>query len=157
MNTLLAQNQPAFPCPHGFSGTDRTTGMSLRDYFAAHAPRRMWAQFEPYMPTRPEPDWTGIPEEAQFDASPNNWQEIEAWKKEQKRQYERQWPWFYADAMLRERGRIDDQHRPAFEPDGGVRRLMYLIRASADPDAEALIRTALEAARQSVTQAEVRS
>lgn len=84
-----------------------SAGMSLRDYFAAHAPTERWRHYWPTPSTpRPDPDWAGIPESArQYEASPNNWKELAAWDTEDARQYDLQWPYFYADAMLAERSK----------------------------------------------------
>lgn len=93
---------PAFPSE--FDGDH--VGMSLRDYFAAHAPKQKWDHFKPVMLTpKPEPDWGGIPEDQRWDESPNNFEEMANWRAEERRQYEIQWPYFYADAMIAERER----------------------------------------------------
>lgn len=99
---------PAFPTEErieNFRDVAATNGMSLRDYFAAHAPKRVWNHFHPDMPPRPEPEWGDTKPDDRWDASPFNWREIDAWKTERARQVELQWPYFYADAMLAERRR----------------------------------------------------
>lgn len=77
---------PAFPCSvrrtekymdEGGYGRERTVsvqegGMTLRDYFAAHAPRA-------------PADWFDI----QYDGTPENYIELSV-----------RWQWIYADAML---------------------------------------------------------
>lgn len=96
---------PAFPRPtsedrtHGDQAEGNSTcfgykGMSLRDYFAAHAPAvgPLWS-FPVRMPCqRPKPDIV--------DKEWMNSKEIEAWDDEKARQKLIQWPWVWADAML---------------------------------------------------------
>jgi hypothetical protein len=81
-------------------------GMSLRDYFAAHAPVEPWSFFQPEMSPRPVTQWhEGHPTEQCFECIPENWQAQADWDKERTRQRVIQWPWFYADVMLAERAR----------------------------------------------------
>jgi hypothetical protein len=83
-------------------------GMTLRDYFAAHAPIVHWFHFEPVMPApKPDPEWGDLPEHERWDASPVNWTVRLEWDQEYQRQCSRQWPWFYADAMLAERAKVE--------------------------------------------------
>lgn len=88
---------------------------TLRDYFAAHAPVEPWPQYKPTLPDRPHP---GIPigesgtryvsraaaDKAEFDCwSWSNQQAVTEWDEKKEREYRIQWPYFYADAMLKER------------------------------------------------------
>jgi hypothetical protein len=96
---------PAFPFPFpGAEDTPVVRGMSLRDYFAAHAPKDRWLHYQPVMATpKPEPDWTGIPTGQRAEVDPINWAARSEWDAEYNRQYAEQWPYFYADAMLKAR------------------------------------------------------
>jgi len=79
-------------------------GMSLRDYFAAHAPRRAQWWFEPTMPPRPESMYDHDHPSAQcFECCAVNYVEVEAWQTERRRQFLIQWPYAWADVMLAER------------------------------------------------------
>lgn len=89
---------PAFPCEYtGFvryaNGSDgvvevRHNGMSLRDYFIAHAPAEPQPWFEPVMTTLRPPN-------------PGNMQN--RWDYEYDKQRYIQWPAAWADAMLEAR------------------------------------------------------
>ena len=95
---MSTKNDGGFVCPN--------SRLTVRDYFAVRAPRKPWADYEPTMPSQiPEPDWGGISLEQQWDVDPVNWAERAEWKVEYRRQYVRQWPYFYADAMLAERAK----------------------------------------------------
>jgi hypothetical protein len=84
----------------------RTPDMLLRDYFAAHAPRKPWPDYKPTMSTpKPEPDWGDIEPDWRADVDPLNWAQRAEWDSEFRQQYHRQWPYFYADAMLKERAK----------------------------------------------------
>ena len=106
---------PAFPKPIGNNGashyedrevSSEEVGMTLRDYFAAHAPKSRASWFEPTMLPKPEPIYDHEhPSEQCFECSEVNWQERLDWKIERARQYELQWPYAYADAMLAERAK----------------------------------------------------
>ena len=104
---------PAFPIPGEFLGEDRTTGMSLRDYFAAHAPREMWGWYAPTMPQpRPEPLYdhdhrNGSGCLTQWECIAVNRDELDAYDDERRKQWDVQWPYFYADAMLIERAKSE--------------------------------------------------
>lgn len=112
-------------------------GMTLRDYFAAHAPVDPWPHFMPVMPpkpTMPPLDPVGNGGEAptgdqarglnawRYDAcwDPEEtdeycvfsgwcsgwrrfWSDSEEWERRQWVERAEQWPWFYADAMLKRR------------------------------------------------------
>lgn len=120
---------PAFPAqlrgPNLTEWTER--GMSLRDYFIAHAPADPWPEFEPVMPPRPvlpnkhtmlsdedRRDWDNdrleYDEEGcsevlkQFAAS--TWAAGKAqdeWSSERNLQRRIQWPAYWADQMLKAR------------------------------------------------------
>lgn len=82
--------------------------MTLRDYFAAHAPTEPLGWFEPRMPPQPEPaydhDHPGDRCYSMIDGSqlcaPVNAAERRAWRDEYNRQYSVQWPYAWADAQL---------------------------------------------------------
>lgn len=98
----MARNNggPAFPCECD-SGDVRqpSPGMMLRDYFAAHAPEGQLWYFEPQMETkRPAP----MPMR-EGDEVPCNWKEMNDWDTERSKQVNIQWPWVWADAMLKAR------------------------------------------------------
>lgn len=82
-----------------------TTGMSLRDYFAAHAPADYHSWFTPTMPERPAPQFDhDHPNERrcqqEFDCHAVNAEELSAYDDARREQYELQWPYAWADAML---------------------------------------------------------
>lgn len=139
---------PAFPCkvkgvtehkytvddPHSLSfGETRTTttlddhdhpGMSLRDYFAAHAPAKPQRWFVPVMPDMPQipevPEerleayyrWIGDGEKNSLLQQAPAWAQelyekrhaaskaVEGWRREYEKQRYIQWPWAWADHML---------------------------------------------------------
>jgi len=102
---------PAFPKPAHETSIEvpskydhqECDGMSLRDYFAAHAPAEQEWSFEPTMPTkRPTPH---LEENNSGDRVCVNQQEVDAWDRERRKQVAIQWPWVWADAMLAERGK----------------------------------------------------
>lgn len=89
-------------------------GMSLRDYFAAHAPRKPQDWYEPVMPPKPEPEYDhehsydrhgcySIIDGSQTCAALNA-AERRRWDAEWRKQHRVQWPYAYADAMLKARG-----------------------------------------------------
>lgn len=75
-------------------------GMSLRDYLAAHAPAEPQPWFKPVMNT-PRPQ----PHDFDRDGNAANSQEIHTWDRAAIDQTYIQWPYAWADAMLRERER----------------------------------------------------
>lgn len=111
---------PAFPATvteYNTSSEQREVthigGMSLRDYFIAHAPAVPQPWFQPAMPPRPEPKWMSNDRKTTFF----NWQaaEIECgvdgyindtdkdaveWEREKAKQLFIQWPSAWADAQL---------------------------------------------------------
>jgi hypothetical protein len=116
-------NPPAFPraaseftrngtLKDGNDAISEQDGMSLRDYFAAHAPRKPQAWFEPSMPPCPEPIYDhdhGIETVGCYGydgcqlCAPTNARERMAWRDEFSKQVFVQWPYAWADAMLKAR------------------------------------------------------
>ncbi len=119
-------NGPAFPS-HGSMGEVAHEGMTLRDYFIAHAPAEPQPWFQPQVPEGPKgPVWDGEPRTSEERKELDGWQEgflriadikqprakafaiaLDAHKKESAGHYklvdrERyvQWPAAWADAML---------------------------------------------------------
>ena len=98
---------PAFPFQHvkkrngmgGICDWKNHLGMTLRDYFAAHAPAEPQPWFEPVTPPRPEAIGPVV------DGWPANYQAIEFWEKEYRKQRYIQWPYAWADAQIEERER----------------------------------------------------
>jgi hypothetical protein len=75
--------------------------MTLRDYFAAHAPEIPASWFTPMRPPRPAPEW---PDGAdRLDSEPINWADLYAWDRDSKRLTYVQWPYAWADAMIAQR------------------------------------------------------
>jgi hypothetical protein len=125
------------------AGCEPTHGMTLRDYFAAHAPANPWASFAPQgLPVEPvDPDKyprnsSGNGPDKEVATALEVWRDLECdfeaiesrgaqfaqfagwcaqwrafWKLRDARyvvvqcERDRQWPWFYADAMLAERAK----------------------------------------------------
>lgn len=102
---------PAFPVQDAASWQGH--GMTLRDYFAAHAPAEPQPWFTPVMPPMPKPDpawklcgvccgggeclgWTPCDKAkiVAFNAADNEWQS------DQIKQRYVQWPYAWADALL---------------------------------------------------------
>ena len=83
------------------------SGMYLRDYFAAHAPRKPWPWFEPAMPPKPAEQWSTYHRNGECggfcECMPENYRERDDWNKERERQKVMQWPYGYADAMIKAR------------------------------------------------------
>lgn len=111
---------PAFPMIRDMRSNpdwDYHEGMTLRDYFAAHAPATPWPFYAPVMPEQPDlgppvgedgteyADWKEAERETADCWSYKNQSAFDQWKVERLRQHWIQWPWFYADAMLAERDR----------------------------------------------------
>lgn len=88
--------------------------MSLRDYFAMHAPKEVPHWFVPKMRQKPQPKWVGesgteyphayLAEQAEGD---NYWdanhEAIQEWEKDCVISKVAQWPWFWADIQLEAR------------------------------------------------------
>jgi len=70
---------PAFP--ETTSNPDLLPGLSIRAYFAAHAPKKPQSWFEPYMPPRPEkpPDKPVLPDDFPDRAEDRNFITNLAW------------------------------------------------------------------------------
>lgn len=94
---------PAFPValPSGesYQGHLPHDGMTLRDYFAAHAPSNPPAWFEPVMES-PEPAFNSVRDEETLEFITTNEDEIQAWKVERYKQQAIQWPYAWADLIL---------------------------------------------------------
>lgn len=84
-------------------------GMSLRDFFAAHAPTPPdW--FAPEISPKPEPEFncsgTSAHERAcSRECGDSNWDQRIAWERARERQRLIQWPYVWADLQLGERER----------------------------------------------------
>lgn len=106
---------PAFPIP-GLHHDADFNGMTLRDYFIAHAPEHPQPWFKPVMPTRPN-STICVSEDGQrtYDdqwaaskAEGDNFQrvnhaEIEQWDAEYIKQKFVQWPAAWADEQIKAR------------------------------------------------------
>lgn len=131
MTKTIDDGGAAFPCGvmqdgHNPGQEPWQRGISMRDYFMAHAPAEPQPWFVPLMPEKPElPDpgrelsaedaaeWRRLDE---FAAEEGNervkafcerrsvaWSERHAWETERDKQRYVQWPAAWADAMLRAR------------------------------------------------------
>lgn len=104
-------------------------GMSLRDYFIAHAPAEPQPWFTPTVPPRPVmPSWEHLPDgplrdearalhyeeiidpqtpegERWVESQREAYEAIEAWQRDKDRARYVQWPAAWADAMLEERAK----------------------------------------------------
>ena len=135
MTDKINDGGPAFPLEYDgpsiwWEGTERTvhTGISLRDYLAAHAPDKPAPWFEPQLPERPSypsPEAHLSPEQLKkwkdewADHSPDKCdEEMLEFDRQYQTAHERirewdnsyrararyvQWPYAWADAMLKER------------------------------------------------------
>lgn len=99
--------------------TYSTGGMSLRDYFAAHAPIEIHSWFNPVLPERPQDEWGATNSGMRFmnynaaakwcqehvECTPTNrqWEAQAEWDKSIERERLIQWPYAWADAMLKAR------------------------------------------------------
>ena len=89
--------------------------ITLRDKFAMAAPVTPWMHFQPTMPERPSPGFavgeSGRRYANGFTAEKeegdcwewSNQKAVDEWEDEKRRQHSIQWPYFYADAMLKAR------------------------------------------------------
>lgn len=130
MNNTPHDGGPAFPHEDTMS-TGFRPGMSLRDYFIAHAPAEPQPWFDPTMlppPARPESIKDATDDERQemeglgeFLAADDCRQPrvrayaerleahekaVSKWRREKEKQHYIQWPAAWADAMLAERTRV---------------------------------------------------
>lgn len=92
-------------------------GMTLRDYFAAHAPADPQPWFTPVMPPKPQSKW--VDENGREYASPFEaeravgfdqfWDEnrdaVGAWETERAKARFTQWPYAWADEQIKERNK----------------------------------------------------
>ena len=82
--------------------------ITLRDYLAAHAPVEPWGWFEPVVAPEPQRNSKEVVVNIEgflpyTSHEPcNEWND---WFKERRRQIQLQWPYFYADEMLKVRGK----------------------------------------------------
>ena len=91
--------------------------VELRDYFAAHAPVEPWPHYKPFLTARPslgvaigESGQRYTTASAADSAEGDCWAwsnhaAVQEWDDESRRQFTLQWPYFYADAMLKERAK----------------------------------------------------
>ena len=123
MSERKPENPPAFPTFETVDGWDRDSekyrehvvpvgGMSLRDYFAAHAPTKPQRWFQPVMPLpRPEAIFqcsgtTAHSQRCHYEyCSEKNWKELADWDTAYVVATLKQWPYAWADAMLAERSK----------------------------------------------------
>jgi hypothetical protein len=139
MKELVKHGGPAFPRIYEFSENSRREsenypGMTLRDYFIAHAPAVPWSWFKPVMPDEPkqpkpfnDPSWEFTTQEAlqaegwrkdpcfdlkgspRLDSFAQQWnsyrQAMANWESLRIHQTSIQWPAFWADHMLAQRGK----------------------------------------------------
>lgn len=120
---------PAFPfnIAYGDGSSVQAIGMTLRDYFIAHAPAKPWPEFAPVMPPKPafpdkhlllsdedRRDWDnerldydeeGCSEALRQFASANvaAWHAQDEWNSDYNLQRRIQWPAYWADQMLKAR------------------------------------------------------
>ena len=109
---------PAFARPSfsgGTRGNNPQMGMTLRDYFIAHAPAEPQPWFMPAMPPAPDMTiWIGSSgkiydseisaiNSKEMTIRPVAGDEYDAWRNEQVKQRYIQWPAAWADAMLKAR------------------------------------------------------
>lgn len=81
-----------------------SAGMTLRDYLAAHAPKRPQRWFVPRMPERPAEIYDHEhPSENCWDCMPRNWRERQEWNDVYATERLIQWPYAWADAQIAER------------------------------------------------------
>ena len=119
MNEKINDGGPAFPCHADIIPKDRDyAGMTLRDYFMAHAPAEPQPWFMPAMPPAPDLSiWVGesgrkydgeraamgSEEGLRGKVRPVNADAYYAWRNEQAKQRYVQWPAAWADEMLKAR------------------------------------------------------
>ena len=134
MNAPIDTGGPAFPWPSGPEPRvdqfhDRWEGMTLRDYFIAHAPAEPWPEFDPVMPPKPvlpnkhtllsdadRKDWDDdrldYDEEGCSDALKQFCSDTvsarkaqEEWGADRNLQRRLQWPAYWADQMIAQRNK----------------------------------------------------
>lgn len=148
---------PAFPVPEtrdecGRQASDHQ-GMSLRDFFAAHAPMEPTWDFQPAMPS-PRPE---VKHPISRDGYAANHAEIEAWDEERARQRMMQWPYAWADAVLAARDVGMQPMAGDYEAETAVRDLIVATKSlcSQSPAAPGTpLREAADAARAAVRRLE---
>ena len=113
MDSKIDDGGPAYPAPYG------TYGMSLREYFAVRAPVDPAAWFQPIFRDRPANAWEGRSLHANTkltfishqearkacgeDFRNANAEAIQEWEQERDKQRLVQWPWAWADAVIKAR------------------------------------------------------
>lgn len=115
------ENVPGYGCSKPVVGTNgeiyfenHSPGMSLRDYFIAHAPAEPQPWFEPKLPPCPKPDpawhWCegckgdgNCDHNAQCDQLREVQKQHLTWKADAKKAQYVQWPAAWADEMLKAR------------------------------------------------------
>lgn len=112
--TATVDGGPAFARPIGFNGMTEFSpsqrGMSLRDYFAAHAPSEPQLWFQPSMPPKPVARYDHDHEKCDYcEALPANFRERDDWNTEREKQRFVQWPYAWAAAMLDRRRVIQEE------------------------------------------------
>ena len=117
MNDKINTGGPAFPAPdlgeHDFGQRGAYWGMTLRDYFMAHAPAEPQPWFMPVMPPAPDLSvWVGESgkkydgERAAMGSEEGLLGKVHAyclWQNERDKQRYIQWPAAWADEMLKAR------------------------------------------------------
>lgn len=86
---------------NGNKGFAHDTGMTVRQYYKAHAPAEPWPEFVPVMPEKPLNHVAIYADMNHLEPGPGP-----EWRDEERRQRRLQWPGFWADAMLAE----DEEH-----------------------------------------------
>lgn len=77
------------------------SNMDLRTYFAARAPKKPAAWFEPVVPPCPKEEYDHDHAKCEYcEAMPSNWQAISEWRGYREEATAVQWPWAWADAVL---------------------------------------------------------
>lgn len=83
--------------------------MTLRDYFAAHAPKKPQSWFRPVFPPQPDRtydhDHPNLPACQYYDCAYTNYDERQKWRAGFDEANQIQWPYAWADAMLKERSK----------------------------------------------------
>ena len=128
MSKAINDGGSAFPVTERNGANFGDIGMSLRDYFIAHAPAEPQCWFQPVVPAQPDapgvPPWLTQEERGEWEAlrefldaedcvqprireyamAKGAYEKaVAAWRREQVKQLYVQWPLAWADAMLRAR------------------------------------------------------
>lgn len=84
---------------------DRPLTLTLRDYFAAHAPETPQDWFEPEMPPKPKVGHRAVDLGGGRKTWVDDHSEIDEWERTQSKQRLVQWPYAWADAVLSTRSK----------------------------------------------------